>query len=392
MSSEPAPPNSLRELVGRYDADVADLGGPGQARARIRLAVRDGDAWDVVVGRRRATLEPADGARPDASLAADEQTWAQIADDVRGGMIAFRAGRLTIRHNLHAGVGFLAATSGMTDAARLRFETLDTDAGRISTAQAGSGPTVIAIHGLGASKASFLPTLEALADDFRIVAMDLPGFGDSDKPLGAPYHAPFFARAVVALLDALGEERAHLIGNSLGGRVALEVGLRHPERVERLGLLAPSLAWRRPRRWAAPLKLVRPELGLLPHTPRRVVQAIVDRVVPGATKGWTAAGIDEFMRAFLTPRGRAAFYATARQIYLEEPEGEKGFWTRLAGLQPDALFVWGRQDRLVPIGFARHVSETAPGARHIELNCGHVPQLERPRETHRALIEFLGEA
>ena len=280
----------------------------------------------------------------------------------------------------------------MTEPGRLRFATLDTEAGRISTAQAGEGPTVIAIHGLGASKASFLPTLEAMAGDFRVVAMDLPGFGDSDKPLGAPYHAPFFARAVVALLDALGEDRAHLIGNSLGGRVALEVGLRHPERVDRLGLLAPSLAWRRPRRWAAPLKLVRPELGLLPHTPQRVVRAIVDRVVPGATEGWTAAGIDEFMRAFLTSRGRAAFYATARQIYLEEPEGEKGFWTRLAGLDPDALFVWGRQDRLVPIAFARHVSETAPGARHLELNCGHVPQLERPAETHRALIEFLGEA
>ena len=337
-------------------------------------------------------LERANGDHPDACLAADEPTWAQIAADVRGGMVAFRAGKLTIRHNLHVGVGFLAATSGMTEQGRLRFETLDTDAGRISTAQAGAGPTVIAIHGLGASKASFLPTLEALADDFRVVAMDLPGFGDSDKPLGAAYHAPFFASAVVALLDALGEDRAHLIGNSLGGRVALEVGLRHPERVERLGLLAPSLAWRRPRKWAGPLKYVRPELGLLPHTPQRVVRAIVDRVVPGATEGWTAAGIDEFMRAFLTPRGRAAFYATARQIYLEEPEGEKGFWTRLAGLRPDALFVWGRQDRLVPIAFARHVSETAPGARHLELNCGHVPQLERPRETHRALIEFLGEA
>jgi pimeloyl-ACP methyl ester carboxylesterase len=389
MSSDAAPPQPLQDLVGRYDADVADF---AAGRARIRLAVRDGETWDVVVGRRRATLERANGDHPDACLAADEPTWAQIAADVRGGMVAFRAGKLTIRQNLHVGVGFLAATSGITEQRRLRFETLDTDAGRISTAQAGAGPTVIAIHGLGASKASFLPTLEALADDFRVIAMDLPGFGDSDKPLGAPYHAPFFASAVVALLDALGEDRAHLIGNSLGGRVALEVGLRHPERVERLGLLAPSLAWRRPRKWAGPLRYVRPELGLLPHTPQRVVRAIVDRVVPGATEGWTAAGIDEFLRAFLTPRGRAAFYATARQIYLEEPEGEKGFWTRLAGLQPDALFVWGRQDRLVPIAFARHVSETAPGARHLELNCGHVPQLERPRETHRALIEFLGEA
>ncbi len=249
----------------------------------------------------------------------------------------------------------------------------------------------MAIHGLGATKASFLPTVEALADDFRVVAMDLPGFGDSDKPVGAPYHAPFFARAVVSLLDALALDRAHLVGNSLGGRVALEVGLRHPDRARRLGLLAPSLAWRRPRRWAAPLKLVRPELGLLPHAPRRVVQGIVDRVVPGAGDGWTAAGLDEFMRSYLTARGRAAFYATARQIYLEEPEGEKGFWPRLATLQGDALFVWGRQDRLVPIAFARHVSETAPHARHLELDCGHVPQLERPRETHGALRDFLTE-
>ncbi|MGZ6640393.1 MAG: alpha/beta fold hydrolase [Solirubrobacteraceae bacterium] len=385
--SATAPPSPLKELVGRYDADVADV--PGGA-ARVRLDVRGGGAWDAVIGRRRAVLEPANGHHPDASLTADEQTWAAIARDVRGGMQAFRTGRLTVRHNLHLGVGFLAATSGMTEPGRLRFTTLDTAAGRISTAQAGMGPTVVAIHGLGATKASFLPTLEALADGFRVVAIDLPGFGDSDKPLGAPYHAPFFAAAVVAVLDALGEDRAHLVGNSLGGRVALEVGLRNPDRVRRLGLLAPSLAWRRPRRWAGALKLVRPELGLLPHTPRRVVQGIVERVVPGATDGWTAAGIDEFMRAFLTSRGRAAFYATARQIYLEEPEGERGFWPRLATLQPDALFVWGRQDRLVPIAFARHVSDATPHAQHLELDCGHVPQLERPRETHRALAEFLG--
>src|SRR6478672_10305016 len=133
MSSDSAPPQPLQELVGRYDADVADF---RAGRARIRLAVRDGDAWDVVIGRRRAKLERANGDHPDACLAADEPTWAQIAADVRGGMVAFRAGKLTIRQNLHVGVGFLAATSGITEQRR-RFETLDTDAGRISTAQAG---------------------------------------------------------------------------------------------------------------------------------------------------------------------------------------------------------------------------------------------------------------
>jgi pimeloyl-ACP methyl ester carboxylesterase len=123
-----------------------------------------------------------------------------------------------------------------------------------------------------------------------------------------------------------------------------------------------------------------------------VVEAIVHRLIPGADEGWAAAGVDEFLRAYLTRSGRAAFYAAARQIYLEEPHGEQGFWTRLRALQPEALFVWGRRDRLVPIAFARHVAEALPNARQLELQCGHVPQVESPRPTHAALAAFLSEA
>jgi len=117
----------------------------------------------------------------------------------------------------------------------------------------------------------------------------------------------------------------------------------------------------------------------------------VHRVIPGANEGWTAAGVDEFLRSYVTPAGRAAFYAAARQIYLEAPDGKDGFWTRLRGLQPEALFVWGRRDTLVPIGFARHVAEALPQARQLELDCGHVPQMERPRQTHEALAAFLSQ-
>lgn len=210
-------------------------------------------------------------------------------------------------------------------------------------------------------------------------------------PIGAAYDARFFARAGIDLLDALGLDRVHVIGNSLGGRVALEIALRHPARVGRLGLLAPSLAWRRDRPLVPLLRLTRPELGLVQLAPRPLVDAIVRRVIPGADEGWTAAGVDEFLRAYLKPAGRAAFYAAARQIYLEEPHGEEGFWPRLRTLEADALFVWGRRDRLVPIAFARHVTEALPHARHLELDCGHVPQIERPTQTHAALAAFLSE-
>ena len=102
----------------------------------------------------------------------------------------------------------------------------------------------------------------------------------------------------------------------------------------------------------------------------------------------THAAIRDFLRSYLQPSGRAAFYAAARNIYLEEPHGEKGFWTRLPQLAPPSLFVWARQDPLVPLRFADHVRRALPAAQHLELNCGHVPQLERPEQVHRAMRDF----
>jgi pimeloyl-ACP methyl ester carboxylesterase len=380
-----AAPSPLRVLVERYDPETF---APSRRDARVRLEVDGEEPFDAVLADGAARLDPPAG-RPDATLTADRETWTAIAQDLRGGMAAFEAGRLSVRRDLHLGVGFLAATSGATQQGRLRFRMLSTKRLAISTMEAGQGPAVLALHGLGATKGSFLPTLAALADRFRVIAIDLPGFGDSDKPIGAPYDARFFAHAVVDVLDALELDRAHLIGNSLGGRIALELALRDPERVERLALLAPSLAWRRERPWAPLLRLVRPELGLLQPAPRVLVEGIVRRLIPGAADGWAAAGVDEFLRAYLTPAGRAAFYAAARQIYLEEPHGDDGFWPRLSTLSAPALFVWGRRDRIVPLAFARHVSEALPQARHLELDCGHVPQVERPRQTHDAVARFL---
>jgi pimeloyl-ACP methyl ester carboxylesterase len=177
----------------------------------------------------------------------------------------------------------------------------------------------------------------------------------------------------------------------MGGRVALEIGLRYPERARTLVLLAPSLAWRRQRPWAPLVRALRPELGLVQLAPRWAVEAVVHRLIPGAASGWVQAGVDEFLRSYTTPRGRVAFYAAARQIYLEEPHGSRGFWTRLGSLAPPALFIWGKMDQLVPIGFAAHVRNALPSARHLELDCGHVPQLERPQETHAAIAAVLAE-
>ena len=379
------PPAALDALVARFDLAAFDL--PG-SKAVIRLADTDAESWDVLVDRTGARLTGHGKGQADAVLTADERTWEQLGRDVASGMTAFRAGRLQVRRNLHLGVGFLAATAPDTGPGRFRFARVHTRAGEFSTIEAGTGEPVVMLHGLGGTKASFLPTIAALGDSFRLIAVDMLGFGDSSKPLGASYGPAFHAGTVEKLLDALELERAHLVGHSFGGRVALELGFRHPDRAAGLVLMTPALAWLRDRRWAPYLRFVRPELGLFQFAPRTLVDAFMRWAIPAGTP-WAAAAIDEFTRIFATARGRAAFYAAARHVYLDEPHGANGFWTQLESLAPETLFIWGRQDRLVSTGFIKHVERALPAARHVELDCGHIPQIERPRQTHAAIADFL---
>ncbi len=248
-----AAPPVLDQLIARFDASAFDA--PG-GRARLRLAVDDVGDWDFVARPRSHRLEPADrNTRPDARLCADRATWARVARDLRGGMNAFRSGRLQIRDNLHLGVGFLAATSGSDEPGRLELARVRTAMGNIAVARAGDpdAQPVVMLHGLGGTKALVPPDRRRAGRRVPRPRIDLPGFGDSVKPLRAAYDPRFFARAVCGFMDAGGIERAHLIGNSMGGRVAFEVGFRHADRVDRIVGLTPALAWlrdRRGRRWS----------------------------------------------------------------------------------------------------------------------------------------------
>ncbi len=372
-------PQFLEELVERFDPEGFDSPN-GSARVRVRW---NGDARDVSIRGESARIGPPRNGRADTLIEADESTWRAVARDSASGLQAFGRGTLRMRGNLHVGVGFLSATSGAPAEQRLRFGR----AAGLAYMEAGEGDPVVMIHGLGGTKASFLPTVVSLARaGYHAIAIDQPGFGDSHKPLFAPYDAPYMARAAIAFLDEREIDTAHFVGNSLGGRVTLELGLAHRDRARKLALLACSLPWKRRPAWARYLSLLRPELGLVQPAPRQIVEEVVRRSIPNGRSGWAAAGIDEFVRAYCTPRGRAAFYAAARHIFLERyPE----FWERLATLDREALFVWGRYDPIIPRAFARHVRDALPKAKHAELNCGHVPQIERPTDTESALRRYL---
>jgi pimeloyl-ACP methyl ester carboxylesterase len=380
---------AFRSLPARY------LGAEPGFDATYHIRLGDiGRSWEVrctAIGAR--VRAGASKRQPDVVIGTDAETWLRLREGEISGVEAFSRRRLYARGDLDLGVGFeglFRLPSGRPPL--LRVHTVPVGRLKISTLTMGEGPDMLLLHGLGATKSSFFDTAAALSRRYTVHAIDLPGFGGSSKPATAPYGAPYAARAVIGTMDALGIERAHLVGNSMGGRVAIEVGLKRPDRVGGIALLSPAVAFVR-RDWQWLVRFARPELGMLPHSlgRQRIEQtfwalfADRDLVDPSVAD----IVVDEFERIYRSPGARLAFLSSARSIYLEAPFGRNGFYPRLASLQPPALFVWASHDRLIPEAFRHHVERWLPSAEQVVLDgCGHVPQVERPERTNGLLERF----
>src|SRR3954454_14642840 len=354
-----------------------------------------GQVWEIRLTEKRATvLRGVTRTRPDVTISTDSETWLSLREGAISGIEAFSQRLLYARGDLDLAVGFegrFARPGGRPPLLRLHDVTLP---GRhVRTLTMGDGEQdVLLLHGLGATKSSFFETAATLAPSYRVHALDFPGFGWSSKPPYAPYSARWFAETVVQVMDQLGIEQAHLVGNSMGGRVAIEVGLRRPERVRALGLRCPAVAFVK-RAWHPLVRVARPEFGLLPHKyPRRAVATqlmslFFDRDAIDPLLGDLV--VDEFQRIYGSAGARFAFLCAARNLYLDAPWGKNGFYARLADLEAPALFIWGSHDKLIPAAFKRHVAEWLPTAEQVVLDrCGHVPQIERPEDTIALLSDF----
>jgi pimeloyl-ACP methyl ester carboxylesterase len=382
--------DAFRTLADRY------LGAEPGFDATYHVRLGDiGHTWEVRCTTHGARVRKGVTARrPDVVIGTDADTWLRLRQGDLSGVEAFSQRLLYARGDLDLAVGF----EGMWRLPNgrpplLRMHNVRLPGRRISTLTMGKGPDVLLLHGLGGTKSSFFDTAAALSSSYRVHALDLPGFGGSSKPATGPYSARWFAEAVVDVMDALRIDAAHLVGNSMGGRVAIEVGLRAPERVRGLGLLCPAVAFIR-RDFHPIVRLARPELAFLPHRFGRGTVAKQfwsmfsnpDAVDPAVAD----IAVDEFQRIYGSASARFAFMCAARNLYLDKPYGRGGFYPRLADLEAPALFVWGRHDPLIPAAFERHVAQWLPRAEQIVLeDCGHVPQIERAEQTNELLEDFL---
>jgi pimeloyl-ACP methyl ester carboxylesterase len=384
---------AFRSLPDRY------LGADPGFDATYNITLCDlGHTWEVRCTSTTARVRKGGSRRSaEVTISTDAETWLRLRRGELSGIDAFEQRLLAVRGNLDYAIAF----EGMFRLVGGRpplLEIHDIPVGRhrISTLTMGGGPDVLLLHGLGGTRASLFETAAALSRSYRVHAPDLPGFGSSSKPALGGYNAGWFAEIMFGLMDQLEIPGAHVVGNSMGGRVAIEMGLTAPERIGALALLCPAVAWIK--RGLHPIvRLLRPEFGLLPHSLRRSVVAsqfwsmfhdrdLIDPAVADLV-------VDEFLRIYHTAGARYALLASARNIYLEPPFGRHGFYRRLGELRPPALFVWGSHDRLVPPAFSRHVRKGLPQAEQVTIDgCGHVPQVERPDETNELLLSFFSRA
>lgn len=379
--------NLLDQLPSRFIGSSTKLK-PTRFRLRIGGTVRDVIATNTTCHVAKPTGDP------DVEISTDLSTWRSIDAGALSGVEAFASGKLKVRGSIEKSLIFEPLFDrGNGDGFRYELERVSLGGIEMSALIAGpeNAPPLVLIHGLGATKASWLPAVPQLASDHRVYVIDLPGFGSSSKPRGK-YNAEFFADHVFRFLDMVGHERAFIAGNSLGGRVAIEMAMQNPERVLGIACLCPVAAFTyRPA--LVIVKVLRPELGFAAFTlPRERLKDNLKQLFCDASRiheDWYDAAIDDFLHIWKSARARMAFFAALRNVYLDEPDGEEGFWSRLSAIKPPALFIYGRRDVLITPRFGPRVQSMLPSAKVLVWeDCGHVPQLEHPDRLVDELTRF----
>lgn len=267
-------------------------------------------------------------------------------------------------------------------AERIRTELIG-PAPRLAVDMAGEGEPIVFLHGVGGNRSNWRRQVERFgAAGVRAVALDARGYGNSDDYDG-PLAFTDFADDVVRVLDHLGTDKATICGLSMGGRIALDLWRRHPERVARLVLADTSAGSREtqdPAKVEAFLSARRKPL-LDGMTPAELAPALVETLIgPDAT-----------------PDQRAHLVASLAALHTESYLKTLDAVTRFTDFPPfesiavPTLVVVGSEDRIAPPRIARAMADAIPGATlHVIEGAGHVSNVEAADAFDRALARFLG--
>jgi 4,5:9,10-diseco-3-hydroxy-5,9,17-trioxoandrosta-1(10),2-diene-4-oate hydrolase len=278
-------------------------------------------------------------------------------------------------------------TAMPTSVAVERF--LDVDGMRIRYLEAGEGPPLLLLHGLGQSSTAWLRVIAALSSARRVIAPDLPGFGGTPAPSTTPYGDPdFFVRVIGDIVTRLSIEPCDAVGHSAGGLALLIDASRSLGRYRRLVLVDPAGFTATPDNVlvAAAASLVR----LLVAIPRaRSVTRALYATAFSDPRCVDEETVDELVRRGDDPVAKTAARRAFEQFF-DYCRRLEPFHDMLRGLQTPTLVIWGADDRLFRAGDVRIARRVLPHAR-IEVfeRCGHCPQIECPDRFASTVKEFL---
>jgi pimeloyl-ACP methyl ester carboxylesterase len=258
---------------------------------------------------------------------------------------------------------------------------------RVVEAGEGRGTPLVLVHGFLTSHLVFDEVIDDLAQRFHVIAPDLPGFGQSEKPSPGryAYGVDSFAEAIADLIAAYGVGRAHIVGHDLGGAIGITMAAHYAELVTRL-VVVGSLCYPHPpnRKLRRPLW---PMLGGFMFKQlfgRRSFRSYFKDEV--FVRGYKTPfeRIERFYEDFNTPSARESAYAVLRSMLDTRP-----VVARVARVRHPTLVTWGRDDRIFPAAHALKMSREIPDARLELFDAGHSPQEERPTEFVNVVEEFL---
>jgi pimeloyl-ACP methyl ester carboxylesterase len=257
---------------------------------------------------------------------------------------------------------------------------------------AGQGPVILLIHGMAGSSGTWVPVMRRLADRYTVIAPDLLGHGASAKPRG-DYSLGAQASSVRDLLGVLGMESATLVGQSLGGGIAMQLAYQHPELCERLVLAGSGGLGREVSGVLRLLTLPGAEYVMPAIFPRFVRRRGDELSMFLRDLGIRAPNLAETWRAYASltdPETRHAFVRTLRSVI--DPGGQSVSATGrlyLAAAVP-SLILWGERDRIIPVEHGRRAHELMPGSRlEIFEKAGHFLHAEEPERFAEVLGDFI---
>ena len=256
--------------------------------------------------------------------------------------------------------------------------------------QVGQGPVVLLLHGLGASWVTWHRNILPLAEaGFNAVALDMPGHGDSDKPDHWDYDPESVAELVHDFSRALGAERFSLVGNSAGGLTAALLALEHPEKVDRLVLVASGGLGKRAYLFLRMVSL--PVLGSLIYRPWLHRKMGVNKRIFYRPPPFLDEVLPELRRVHALPGSRRAVLRSVRaSVNYFGLKGQTRIVNLLKGSPISLMTVWGENDIVVPVSHAEMFRRELPRSTvHTLPECGHWPHMEKPDDFNALLAAFL---